>query len=98
VLCDECGYSCKLADYAVAEQVDSVPATSRKAGSSWLQMKTKVKHATENTSLVFKNKNKKKPILKILRCFRSWQTLAISVYWGCSLLTSKPKQHMPSLL
>lgn len=67
MLCDECGYSCKLADYAVAEQVDSVPATSRKAGSSWLQMKTKVKHATENTSLVFKNKNKKKTNIKNLK-------------------------------
>lgn len=67
MLCDERGYSCKLADYAVAEQVDSVPATSRKAGSSWLQMKTKAKHATENTSLVFKNKNKKKTNIKNLK-------------------------------
>lgn len=46
---------CKLVDYVVAEQVDSIPATSRRAGSSWLQMQTKAKHATENISFVLKN-------------------------------------------
>lgn len=54
MLCDEHGYSCKLVDYVVADQVDSIPATSRKAGSSWLQMQTKAKHATENISFVLK--------------------------------------------
>lgn len=57
MLCNEHRYLCKLVDYAVAQQVDSIPATSRKAGFSWLQMRTKAKHATENTSFVFKNPN-----------------------------------------
>lgn len=46
---------CKLVDYVVAEQVDSRPATSRKAGSSWLERQTKAKHATGNNSFVLKN-------------------------------------------
>lgn len=53
VLCDERGYPGKLDDYAVAEQADSIPATSRKAGS-WLRMRTKAKRATENTPSVLK--------------------------------------------